>query len=42
MRSSWVYLVTYVITIHMDNRVVVEGKGDNKGDEGEGGESDDG
>jgi hypothetical protein len=26
----------------MDNRVVAEGEGDNEGDEGEGGESDDG
>jgi hypothetical protein len=26
----------------MDNRVVVEGKGDNEGEESEGGESDDG
>jgi hypothetical protein len=31
-----------VITIHMDNRVVAEGEGDNKGGKGEGGESNDG
>jgi hypothetical protein len=31
-----------VITIHMDNRVVAEGKGDNKGNEGKGGKSNDG
>jgi hypothetical protein len=31
-----------VITIHMDNRVVAEGEGDNEGDEGKGGESNDG
>ncbi len=30
------------IHIHMDNRVVAEGKGDSKGNEGEGSESDDG
>ncbi len=34
--------VTYVITIHMDNRVVVEGEGDKEGDNGKGGKSDDG
>jgi hypothetical protein len=33
-----------VITIHMDNRVVAEGKGDSEGNEGEGkgGKGDDG
>ncbi len=35
-------VVTYVITIHMNNRVVAEGEGNNKGDKGKGGKSDDG
>ncbi len=34
--------VSHMITIHMDNRVVAEGEGNNEGDESEGGESDDG
>jgi hypothetical protein len=31
-----------VITIHMDNRVVAEGKGNSKGNKGKGGKGNDG
>jgi hypothetical protein len=40
LRSSRVK--SHVITIHMDNRLVAEGKGDSEGNEGEGSKSDNG